>query len=99
MQLIVKEIIIIKFISRLVSVNFCNVWFWTKNFIFKLYSIEKLWTLIVSKNLFLALVMEIHLMQSILVKTKNFMVPFLWMGLNCLKATEPLQGDSLLITI
>ena len=24
--------------------------------------------------------------------------PFLWMGLNCLKATEPLQGDSLLFT-
>ena len=77
--------------------NFCNVWFWTKNFIFKLYSIEKLWTLIVSKNLFLALVMEIHLMQSILVKTLWFL--FLWMGLNCLKATEPLQGDSLLFTI
>ena len=24
--------------------------------------------------------------------------PFLWMGLNCLKATWPLQGDSLLFT-
>ena len=24
---------------------------------------------------------------------------FLWMGLNCLKATEPLQGESLLFTI
>ena len=24
--------------------------------------------------------------------------PFLWMGMNCLKATEPLQGDSLLFT-
>ena len=24
--------------------------------------------------------------------------PFLWMGLNCLKATEPLRGDSLLFT-
>ena len=24
--------------------------------------------------------------------------PFLWMGFNCLKATEPLQGDSLLFT-
>ena len=25
--------------------------------------------------------------------------PFLWMGFNCLKATEPLRGDSLLFTI
>ena len=25
--------------------------------------------------------------------------PFFWMGFNCLKATEPLQGDSLLFTI
>ena len=24
------------------------------------------------------------------------MVPFLWMGFNCLKATEPLREDSLL---
>ena len=24
--------------------------------------------------------------------------PFLWMGFNCLKATEPLQGDSLIFT-
>ena len=24
--------------------------------------------------------------------------PFLWMGFNCLKATEPLRGDSLLFT-
>ena len=29
----------------------------------------------------------------------NFTVPFLWMGFNCLKATEPLRGDSLLFTI
>ena len=27
------------------------------------------------------------------------MAPFLWMGFNCLKATEPLQGDNLLFTI
>ena len=27
------------------------------------------------------------------------MTPFLWMGFNCLKAAEPLQGDSLLFTI
>ena len=27
---------------------------------------------------------------------KHFMATFLWMGLNCLKVTEPLQGDSLL---
>ena len=26
------------------------------------------------------------------------MVAFLWMGINCLKGTEPLQGDSLLFT-
>ena len=26
------------------------------------------------------------------------MVAFLWMGINCLKGTEPLQGDSLLCT-
>ena len=25
--------------------------------------------------------------------------PFLWIGFNCLQATEPLQGDSLLFTI
>ena len=25
--------------------------------------------------------------------------PFLWMGFNCLKATEPLRRDSLLFTI
>ena len=24
--------------------------------------------------------------------------PFLWMGFNCLKATEPLRGDNLLFT-
>ena len=30
---------------------------------------------------------------------KNFTAPFLWMGFNCLKATEPLRGDSLLFTI
>ena len=24
--------------------------------------------------------------------------PFLWMGFNCLKSTEPLQGDSSLFT-
>ena len=24
--------------------------------------------------------------------------PYLWMGLNCLKATQPLQGDSLLFS-
>ena len=27
------------------------------------------------------------------------MAPFLWMGFNCLKATEPPQGDSFLFTI
>ena len=27
------------------------------------------------------------------------MAPFLWMGFNCLKTTEPLQGDNLLFTI
>ena len=27
------------------------------------------------------------------------MAPFLWMGFNCLKATEPRPGDSLLFTI
>ena len=30
---------------------------------------------------------------------KTIMAPFLWMVFNCLKATEPLQGDSLLFTI
>ena len=31
---------------------------------------------------------------------KNFKLygPFLWMGLNCLKATEALWGDNLLLT-
>ena len=35
------------------------------------------------------------------VEIKNFLKlydPFLWMGFNCLKATEPLRGDSLLFT-
>ena len=27
------------------------------------------------------------------------MVPFLWIGFNCLKAKEPLKGDDLLFTI
>ena len=31
-------------------------------------------------------------------KKKKPYGPFLWMGFNCLKATEPLQGDSLLFT-
>ena len=32
--------------------------------------------------------------------SKNFETydPFLWMGFNCLKATEPLRGDSLPFT-
>ena len=31
--------------------------------------------------------------------SKNFMArPFLWMGFNCLKATQPLQEDTLLFT-
>ena len=25
------------------------------------------------------------------------MAPFMWMGFNCLQATEPLRGDSLLL--
>ena len=34
---------------------------------------------------------------NLLVHTHNVMAP-LWMGFNCLKATEPLRGDSLLFT-
>ena len=30
--------------------------------------------------------------------SKYVSVAFLWIGSNCLKATEPLQGDSLLFT-
>ena len=29
---------------------------------------------------------------------KNYMASFLWMAFNCLKAREPLGGDSLLFT-
>ena len=29
---------------------------------------------------------------------KNLYRPFLWMGFNCLKATEPLRGSILLLT-
>ena len=31
---------------------------------------------------------------------KNFKLygPFLWLGFNCIKAAEPLRGDSLLVT-
>ena len=29
---------------------------------------------------------------------KKFCAPFLWMGLDCLKAIEPLRGDTLLLT-
>ena len=34
-------------------------------------------------------------------KTKTFKLygPVLWMGFNCLKATEPLQGDSVLLPL
>lgn len=32
------------------------------------------------------------------IKEKQFYDPFLWTGLNCLKATESLQGESLLFT-
>ena len=31
-------------------------------------------------------------------KKKKLYGPFLWMGFNCLKATEPPRGDSLLFT-
>ena len=31
-------------------------------------------------------------------KTFTFEKNFLWMGFNCLKATEPVRGDSLLFT-
>ena len=34
--------------------------------------------------------------SSILFKKKKLYGPFLWTWLNCLKSTEPLQGDSLL---
>ena len=30
---------------------------------------------------------------------KKLYGPFLWIGFNCLKATEPLRGESLLFTI
>ena len=30
---------------------------------------------------------------------KKLSGPFIWMGFNCLKATEPLRGDSWLFTI
>ena len=31
-------------------------------------------------------------------KKKKLYAPFLWMGFNCLKATEPLRGGTLLFT-
>ena len=33
-----------------------------------------------------------------IVLNKNLCVPFLWIEFNCLKAAEPLRGDSLLFT-
>ena len=44
--------------------------------------------------------MSIHISdKSQSSQTKKLYDPFLWMGFNCLKATEPLQGDSLLFII
>ena len=38
------------------------------------------------------------LMEDLLVKNKRLYGPFLWIGFNCLKAAEPIVGDSLLFT-
>ena len=35
---------------------------------------------------------------EILANKRKLYGPFLWLGLNCLKVTVPLQGDSLLFT-
>ena len=44
--------------------------------------------------------MSIHISdKSQSSQTKKLYDPFLWMGFNCLKATEPLQGGSLLFII
>ena len=42
----------------------------------------------------------LHYGQTFFFKKNTLLYgPFLWMGFNCLKATEPLRGDSLLFTI
>ena len=38
------------------------------------------------------------LTEDLLVKNKRLYDPFLWIGFNCLKALEPIVGDSLLLT-
>ena len=38
------------------------------------------------------------LTEDLLVKNKRLYDPFLWIGFNCLKAAEPIVGDSLLFT-
>ena len=47
---------------------------------------------------FLALLGHPLVMVSEKTKTKNFNGSFLWIGFNCLKVTEPLRRDSLLVT-
>ena len=42
--------------------------------------------------------MELYILKKYFFLKKNFYDLFLWMGFNGLKATEPLQGDSLLFT-
>ena len=42
-------------------------------------------------------VSKIHITATLKNLNKNY-EPFLWMGFNCLKAAEPLWGDSLLFT-
>ena len=38
------------------------------------------------------------LTEDLLVKNKRLYDPFLWIGFDCLKAAEPIVGDSLLLT-
>ena len=42
---------------------------------------------------------ELYIFKKDFLKKKKNYDPFLWMGFNSLKATEPLQGDRLFFTI
>ena len=49
-------------------------------------------------EIFVHIYNKIHMFKIIWLFSKNLYGPFLWMGFNCLKATELTRGESLLFT-
>ena len=92
--------------------NFHVICFFTKNLIGSIHLTATKMHCQNSTNLLNILVCNLHVKRMILenygklyrnqiinlLKKKNFNGPFSWMGFNCLKASEPLRGDSLLFT-